>query len=744
MTLGARRRHERGRPGLPFVLGGVACVFAIAACATPDPGDAEGAPGRDAVVALVGVTVVDGTGAPPQPDRTVLLRGERIEEVGPAGEVRVPEGAERLDLAGHFVVPGFVDLHVHFPEDASVHAAMLDLLLEHGITTMLNPGARPGAGVELRERIRSGALVGPRLLTAGPIVEMRPAEGGLAGWSAEVSTEAEIRAAVRAQVDAGADFVKLYRRLPPELVAAAIEEAHARDRPVIGHMGATTWTEAAGLGIDMLVHSGYGTPMDELVDLPDPDLATDAEWYRNWASAPTDRRPDARFAALVRQLVEHDVTVVPTLSITQASALGKDAALLPEFETHRAPDAGIANWWGAGWRERHPQHGEVDPGEDELLATVYMDGVLGIVRAYHERGVRLGVGTDVGNAWMTPGVVYHRELALYQEAGIPPLAILTMATRHGAEALGLESDVGTVEAGKRADLVVLAADPTVDIRNARRIERVILGGREVFPQNRPSPPLETGHAPVNGIEMYYEVHGRADGVPLVLLHGGGSTIDVTWGRILPHLAAERRVIAVEEQGHGRTTDRDAPVRFDTSADDVAALLEHLGIEHADLFGFSNGASVALEVALRHPQRVRRLVFASSFTRRDGAYPEFWDWMKQADFSNMPQPLKDAFLRVNPDERQLRVMHDKDAERMRGFEDVPDERVRAVRAPTLVIAGDRDVVRPEHAVELTRLIPEARLLILPGNHGDYLGELVMTEGETDAPRRTAALVLEFLR
>lgn len=257
------------------------------------------------------------------------------------------------------------------------------------------------------------------------------------------------------------------------------------------------------------------------------------------------------------------------------------------------------------------------------------------------------------------------------------------------------------------------------------------------------PPLETGSAPVNGISVYYEVHGKQDGIPLVLLHGGGSTIEVTFSRILPVLAKSRRVIAIEEQGHGRTTDRDAPVRFESSADDVAALLRHLKIDRADLFGFSNGASVALQVAIRHPELVRKLVFASSMTKREGAQPQLWEYMKQADFSNMPQPLKDAFLRVNPDAAQLKRMHDKDAERMRSFEDVPDELLRGIRAETLVMLGDRDIVKLEHAIELTRLISGARLLVLPGSHGDYLGEAVMSQGETQYPALTAQLVEEFL-
>jgi pimeloyl-ACP methyl ester carboxylesterase len=258
-----------------------------------------------------------------------------------------------------------------------------------------------------------------------------------------------------------------------------------------------------------------------------------------------------------------------------------------------------------------------------------------------------------------------------------------------------------------------------------------------------SKPLESGHAPVNGINMYYEVHGRKDGVPLVLLHGGGSTIEVTFSRVLPVFAGSRRVIAVEEQAHGRTTDRNAPVAFESSADDVAALLRYLQVDRADIFGFSNGASVALQVAIRHPQLVRRMVFASSITKRAGAQPQLWEFMEQADFSNMPQPLKDAFLRVNPNVQQLKTMHDKDAARMLSFKDIPDDSVRSVRAPTLIVLGDQDIVRPEHAVELTRLIAGARLLILPGGHGDYLGEAVMTQTHTRYPELAARLIDEFL-
>lgn len=248
---------------------------------------------------------------------------------------------------------------------------------------------------------------------------------------------------------------------------------------------------------------------------------------------------------------------------------------------------------------------------------------------------------------------------------------------------------------------------------------------------------------VNGIKMYYETYGPERGVPLVLLHGGGSTIDVTFGHILPFLARDRRVIAIEEQAHGRTSDRNAPVRFETSADDVAALLKQLRIEQADIFGFSNGASVGLEVAIRHPQAVRKLVFASSFTKKQGAQPQLWELIRTADLSTMPQPLKDAFLKVNPDPAKLKTMHDKDAERMQHFTDVPDADLRAISASTLILLGDRDIVKPEHAIELTRVIPNARLMVLVGGHGDYLGEAITTQRATRSPELTAGFIAEFL-
>lgn len=227
--------------------------------------------------------------------------------------------------------------------------------------------------------------------------------------------------------------------------------------------------------------------------------------------------------------------------------------------------------------------------------------------------------------------------------------------------------------------------------------------------------VRTGYAPVNGLRVYFEIHGVAHPgkPPLVLLHGGGDTIRTSFGRILPALAAGRQVIAFEQQGYGHTADiPERPFTFQQSADDTAALLGYLGIDQADLFGFSNGGTIALQVAIRHPRVVRRLVLASALFTRDGAYPWLWEAMANASLETMPQELKDEYLRVAPHPGNLRMFHDKSAQRMRGFEDIPAAAIRSVTAPALVIVGDSDVIRPEHAVETFRLLPEAQLAILP--------------------------------
>ena len=230
----------------------------------------------------------------------------------------------------------------------------------------------------------------------------------------------------------------------------------------------------------------------------------------------------------------------------------------------------------------------------------------------------------------------------------------------------------------------------------------------------------SGFASVNGLKMYYEIHGS--GSPLVLIHGGGSTIQTTFGRVIHSFAKNHKVIAVELQAHGHTADIDRPLSFEQDADDVAALLKQLNIKKAHIFGFSNGASTTLQMAIRHPQLVDKIIVASTFYKKDGAQPWFWEMMSNPTFEGMPKVFKDAFLEINPDSNALHTMYKRDVARMQSFKDIDSEDIKAIKAPAFIIIGDKDVTRPEHAIEMVKLMNGARLAILPGGHGDYIGEI----------------------
>jgi pimeloyl-ACP methyl ester carboxylesterase len=249
------------------------------------------------------------------------------------------------------------------------------------------------------------------------------------------------------------------------------------------------------------------------------------------------------------------------------------------------------------------------------------------------------------------------------------------------------------------------------------------------------------YALVNGIRMYYEIHGK--GEPLVLIHGGGSTIESNWSVMLPLLSRHFKVIAVEMQAHGHTSDRDAPETFQQDADDVVALLKAINIPKASIMGFSNGGSTAMQVGIRHPEVVNKLVVASAVYKREGLMPGFFDFMETASLDNMPKPLQEAFLKINPDTARLQNMHDKDRDRMRAFKDWPDDDLRSIKAPTLLINADRDVVLNSHALKMRELIPKAELLIVPGTHGSFLGEVCAAEKGSKMPEQVASIVIEFL-
>ena len=235
---------------------------------------------------------------------------------------------------------------------------------------------------------------------------------------------------------------------------------------------------------------------------------------------------------------------------------------------------------------------------------------------------------------------------------------------------------------------------------------------------------QSGYAPVNELRMYYEIHGT--GEPLVLLHGGFLTIDL-WGPILATLAETRQVIAVELQAHGHTADIERPLRYEHMADDTAALLQQIAVDHTDVFGYSLGGGVALQLAIRQPELVRKLVVASAAYTNDGWYPEILGAMASMTGDVMVgSPLHDAYVHVAPHPDDWSSLVAKVSELQTGENSGYDwsEDVAAITAPTLLIYGDADSVRPEHVVELFRLLgggvvgdlgplPNAQLAVIPG-------------------------------
>lgn len=236
--------------------------------------------------------------------------------------------------------------------------------------------------------------------------------------------------------------------------------------------------------------------------------------------------------------------------------------------------------------------------------------------------------------------------------------------------------------------------------------------------------LQGSYVEVNGLKMYYEIHGT--GRPLVLLHGAFSAIGTSFGKVLPGLAAGRQVIAFELQGHGRTADIDRPLSIEQMADDVAAALPKLGIDEADFFGYSNGAGVALHVAIRHPERVRKLVLASYAHTLSGIHPGLMDGLGEMSPEMMyGSPWHEEYVRIAPRPEDFDRLFVKKGEMDKGIKEIPTETIRALEAPTLIIIGDSDLVRPEGAVEMFRLLgggvfgdmppglPDSQLAILPG-------------------------------
>jgi imidazolonepropionase-like amidohydrolase len=392
-------------------------------------------------IILEGATLIDGTGALPKPNATIVINGNRIVFASDNTSNNFDpnfSGANGINLTGKYIIPGLFDMHAHVANvrkdsyNQNESEYMLYKLLAHGITTIRNPGGPTEQSVALRENVSEGKMVGPQIFTAGQL--LNTPDIPVPFVERQVQTEQDVRQEVRTQAAAGVDYIKLYVGLTPDLVKAAIDEAHFNGKKVIGHLYMTSWTDAANLGIDALTH---GVPVSPFL-LSEADQQEFLQFGDHpfnhilWLDLVDLNGPEIN--NMISALVNNGIPVDPTLDIY-----------------------------------------EIITKEESQNQYLWFK-VLQLTKMMYDNGVTILSGSDIPNFDLVPGASLHHELEILVEAGIPPLDVIKIATRNGAQALGIEEDVGTIEPGKQADMIILSDNPLDDISNTKKIEAVINNG----------------------------------------------------------------------------------------------------------------------------------------------------------------------------------------------------------------------------------------------------------------------------
>jgi imidazolonepropionase-like amidohydrolase len=409
-----------------------------------------------AVVALTHVLLVDGTGARPAVDQTVVIRDGRIAQVGPAARVRVPAGALSLDLKGHTVIPGLIGMHNHlFYTAAGGRAAQMSytgprLYLASGVTSIRTAGGRsPYAEINLRQSIDSGLVPGPRIHLTAPYIT-----GAGGGGSMDVVTSPEeTRRFVAYWASEGATWIKAYTDIRRAELSAAIEEAHKHKMKVTGHLCSVSFREAVELGIDNLEH-GLLTASD-FVSSKQPDVCPVADIGRN--DQADARSETAR--AVIQRMVKRGVSMTSTLAVYEPFVAGRPTRE-PRVLNAMAPEVRESYL-----KIRH----EIDSSESGPIAIEGLRSAMAFEREFVKSGGLLGAGVDpTGIGGALAGYGDQRNYELFLEAGFSPPEAIRIMTLNGARILGVDRRLGSIERGKLADLVVLrgdlSQDPTV-IRN---------------------------------------------------------------------------------------------------------------------------------------------------------------------------------------------------------------------------------------------------------------------------------------
>ncbi|MFZ0344367.1 MAG: amidohydrolase family protein [Nitrososphaeraceae archaeon] len=404
------------------------------------------------IIILENATVIDGTGDLPKPNTTIVINESRIADLTNNATVNpdLPLAAKNvINLTGKYIIPGLFDMHAHVGNvlknsyNQSESEDMLSMLLAYGITTIRNTGGPTEQSVALKKNISEGKIMGPQIFTAGQL--LNTPQIPVPFVEKQVITEQDVRQEVRNQIEAGVDYVKLYVGLTPKLAQAAIREAHSNGTKVIGHLYLTSWTDAANLGvgdnktavnhIDFLTHGVPVCPSLLSKENRQKFLEAGDHPFNHflWLDLVDLNGPE--ISEMIKAVANNSIPVDPTLDIYEAMIKGE-----PEYQYL--------------WPK-----------------------VLQLTKMMYNNGVPILSGTDIPNFDLVPGASLHHELELLVEAGIPPLEVIKIATRNGAQALDIERDVGTIEPGKQADMIVLSENPLDDISNTKKIETVINNGQ---------------------------------------------------------------------------------------------------------------------------------------------------------------------------------------------------------------------------------------------------------------------------
>lgn len=412
--------------------------------------------------AIVGATIVEGTGAPPLKDGVVVVRNGRILAVGPKDQIDVPPDARRINAVGKWLIPGLIDMHVHLDEVITPSTFVL-----FGVTSVRDVGSRLVTLQRLRARESKGEAI-PRLYWMGRNID----EGKPSWWGAvAVKRPKDVSALLDDMEKQGVDGVKLYVNAGPKVTKAVIQDAHKRGWPVTGHLSKTRPSQAAEMGIDNLEH--VSTLLQELRPVARQSSLGFAASFRG---VPRVDLGGTAAARLVRILRRNQMTVTPTLIASLLPVEGEKAATDRYSGIVGVPRGWRAYWTSSYWSFMSTKGWKRIDFSNARLAQVKYSQMLGKL---YRAGVPIIAGTDTPAPWVLPGAGLLVEMELMVRAGMTPSDVLRSATGRAADILHKSRDVGTIRTGRIADMILLDADPVADIRNLRRIHSVFLGGKEI-------------------------------------------------------------------------------------------------------------------------------------------------------------------------------------------------------------------------------------------------------------------------